>query len=130
MSHRTNTLRLARGDSARPFTGTALDVTLRACDRNVPDPVYRLALPDHQLAGYGFRSSQCYRGRQHRGSCSSGPSSATRRAPVLRRTTPGVLGLLSLNGQANRRARAHLPESLSEHFGGEVVASPYLPPIV
>jgi hypothetical protein len=27
-------------------------------------------------------------------------------------------------------ARAHLPESLSEHFGGEVVASPYLPPIV
>ena len=43
MSHRTNTLRLARGDSARPFTGTALDVTLRACDRNVPDPVYRLA---------------------------------------------------------------------------------------
>ena len=25
---------------------------------------------------------------------------------------------------------AHLPESLSEHFGGEVVASPYLPPIV
>jgi len=45
MSHRTNTLRLARGDSARPFTGTALDVTLRACDRNVPDPVYRLAPP-------------------------------------------------------------------------------------
>ena len=43
MSHRTNTLRLARGNSARPFTGTALDVTLRACDRNVPDPVYRLA---------------------------------------------------------------------------------------
>ena len=36
----------------------------------------------------------------------------------------------SLIGQANRRARAHLPESLSEHFGGEVVASPYLPPIV
>ena len=34
MSHRTNTLRLARGNSARPFTGTALDVTLRACDRN------------------------------------------------------------------------------------------------
>ena len=27
-------------------------------------------------------------------------------------------------------ARAHLPESLSEHFGGEVVASPYLPPII
>jgi hypothetical protein len=43
MSHRTNTLRLARGEPARPFTGTALDVTLRACDRNVPDPVYRLA---------------------------------------------------------------------------------------
>ena len=36
----------------------------------------------------------------------------------------------SLIGQADRRARAHLPESLSEHFGGEVVASPYLPPIV
>ena len=36
----------------------------------------------------------------------------------------------SLIGQANRRARAHLPESLSEHFVGEVVASPYLPPIV
>jgi hypothetical protein len=36
----------------------------------------------------------------------------------------------SRTGQANRRARAHLPESLSEHFGGEVVASPYLPPIV
>ena len=43
MSHRTNTLRIARGEPARPFTGTALDVTLRACDRNVPDPVYRLA---------------------------------------------------------------------------------------
>jgi hypothetical protein len=28
-------------------------------------------------------------------------------------------------------ARAHLPESLSDqHFGGEVVASPYLPPIL
>jgi len=36
----------------------------------------------------------------------------------------------SRTGQANRRARAHLPESLSEHFGGEVVASPYLPPIL
>jgi hypothetical protein len=34
--HRTNTIRLARGNSARPFIGTALDVTLRACDRNVP----------------------------------------------------------------------------------------------
>ena len=36
----------ARGIRA-PFhreSGTALDVTLRACDRNVPDPVYRLAL--------------------------------------------------------------------------------------
>jgi hypothetical protein len=33
----------ARGIPARPFTGTALDVTLRACDRNVPDPVHRLA---------------------------------------------------------------------------------------
>ena len=45
MSHRTNTLRLARGNTARPFTGTALDVTLRACDRDVPEPVYRLARP-------------------------------------------------------------------------------------
>jgi hypothetical protein len=27
----------------------ALDVTLRACDRNVPDPVYRLAGPNHLL---------------------------------------------------------------------------------
>jgi hypothetical protein len=31
---------------------------------------------------------------------------------------------------ASTGTRAHLPESLSEHFGGEVVASPYLPPIV
>ena len=44
MSHRTNTLRLARGNTARPFTGTALDVTLRACDRDVPEPVYLLAI--------------------------------------------------------------------------------------
>ena len=34
------------------------------------------------MAGYGFRSSQCYRGRQHRG-CLSSRSSMTRLAPVL-----------------------------------------------
>jgi hypothetical protein len=50
MSPPTNTLRLARGDTARPFTGTALDVTLRACDRNVPDPVYRLARRTERFA--------------------------------------------------------------------------------
>ena len=47
MSNRTNTLRLARarGDSARPFTGTALDVTLCTCDRDVPEQPTRTTCP-------------------------------------------------------------------------------------
>jgi len=55
--------------------------------------------PDHHLAGYGFRSSQCYRGRQHRG-CLSSRSSTTRlgvaptRAPSrpaeYRRVSPSI----------------------------------------
>ena len=48
------------------------------------------------MTGYGFRSSQCYRGLQHRGRLSS-RSSTTRLAPVLLHTPPGVLGLLGLH---------------------------------
>ena len=62
MSHRTNTLRIARGNTARPFTGTALDVTLRACDRDVPELVYLLApmkhcLPDGKMASLNIMAS-------------------------------------------------------------------------
>ena len=43
--------------------------------------------------------------------------------PAYRRPSRGEEPDWLLIGQANRRARPHLPESLSEHFGGEVFAS-------
>ena len=43
--------------------------------------------------------------------------------PAYRRPSRGEEPDWLLIGQANRRARPHLPERLSEHFGGEVFAS-------
>ena len=78
----TNTLRTARGESARPFTGTALDVTLRACDRNVPDPVYRLAVHDNRHVD--IKKSKFESHKEHR-------TGDIIIKPLQTRTTPSML---------------------------------------